>query len=95
MLDQGALGEARTFQEKKLNAALPSTKALGLRPLLRHLAREVTINEALELAVIETRQYAKRQRTWFRNQFQDWYSVAAGEAAAEKILSLAKTQFKD
>ncbi|MHA1544098.1 MAG: tRNA (adenosine(37)-N6)-dimethylallyltransferase, partial [Alphaproteobacteria bacterium] len=95
MLDQGALGEARTFQEKKLDAALPATKALGLRPLLRHLAREVTTNEALELAVIETRQYAKRQRTWFRNQFQDWYSVAAGGAAAEKILSLAKTQFKD
>lgn len=94
MLDQGALGEARTFQEKKLDAALPATKALGLRPLLRHLAREVTTNEALELAVIETRQYAKRQRTWFRNQFQDWYSVAAGEAAAGKILSLAKTQFK-
>ncbi len=95
MLDQGALGEVRTFQERKLNPSLPATKALGLRPLLRHLAREVSINEALELAVIETRQYAKRQRTWFRNQFQDWYPVAAGESAADKILSLAKTQFKD
>lgn len=95
MLDQGALGEARTFQEKKLDAALPATKALGLRPLLRQLAREVTTNEALELAVIETRQYAKRQRTWFRNQFQDWYSVAAGQEAADKILSLAQDEFKD
>ena len=38
MLDQGALGEARTFQEKKLDIALPATKALGLRPLLKHLA---------------------------------------------------------
>ncbi|MEE8294097.1 MAG: tRNA (adenosine(37)-N6)-dimethylallyltransferase MiaA [Sphingomonadales bacterium] len=95
MFDRGALGEARAFQEKKLDPSLPATKALGLRPLLKHLAREASTNEALELAVIETRQYAKRQRTWFRNQFQDWYSVAAGEAAANKILSLAKTHFKD
>lgn len=95
MVDSGALGEVRGFQEKKLDTALPATKALGLRPLLKHLAREISINEALELAVIETRQYAKRQRTWFRNQFQDWDSVAAGEGAADKILSLAQDEFKD
>lgn len=95
MLDKGALKEAKAFQRREVDPTLTITKALGLRPLLKRANGEITLNEALELAVIETRQYAKRQRTWFRNQFADWQRVAAGPAAADKILFLAKGHFKD
>jgi len=88
MIEKGALKEAGNFAAKRIDPARPITKALGLRPLLRHLKGEIPLDQAIDLAVIETRQYAKRQRTWFRGQFQDWNFIEAGEAAAEKILSL-------
>jgi tRNA dimethylallyltransferase len=46
-------------------------KALGLRPLLRHLAGEIDLTEAGALACQETRRYAKRQTTWFRTQWPE------------------------
>ncbi len=47
-------------------------KALGVRPLLDHLAGEITLGEAAETAKRDTRRYAKRQLTWFRHQAADW-----------------------
>lgn len=95
MLDQGALKEARAFKRRGVDPANPASKALGLRPLLRRVDGEITLNDALELTVIETRQYAKRQRTWFRNQFAGWHRVDAGPKAGEAILSLARAHFQD
>ena len=95
MLDHGVVIEVGNFRAKSLSPNLPAAKALGLRPMLRYISHEVNLNEALDLATIETRQYAKRQRTWFRNQCQDWHTVKAGPKAAEEILSLARTTFKD
>lgn len=69
MMAAGALDEARALAARGLDPRLPAMKALGLRPLLRHLAGELTLDEAGELARVETRQYAKRQTTWFRHQW--------------------------
>jgi tRNA dimethylallyltransferase len=43
-------------------------KALGVPELRRHLAREIDLDAAVRRAKAATRQYAKRQCTWFRNQ---------------------------
>ena len=43
--------------------------------LLTHLRGEATLADAVERAVIETRQYAKRQMTWFRHQMPDWFFI--------------------
>jgi len=43
-------------------------KAVGLPPLLRHLRGEIVLDEAVRLAKRDTRRYAKRQITWFRNR---------------------------
>ena len=43
-------------------------KAHGFRPLRAYLNEESTLEEAFERTAIETRQYAKRQRTWIRSQ---------------------------
>jgi len=71
MVDAGALDEARAMRRLALDPALPATRAVGLRELIRHLEGEISLDEAIGLAQVATRQYAKRQMTWFRNQLQD------------------------
>jgi tRNA dimethylallyltransferase len=69
MVEAGALDEARALAE--LDESLPAAKALGVPQLLRHLAGELSLEAAVVEAQIATRQYAKRQVTWFRNR-TDW-----------------------
>jgi len=66
MLDQGGLEEARRLEG--LDPALPAAKLLGLRPLQALAAETLTREEALDAAITGTRQFAKRQMTWFRNR---------------------------
>ncbi|MBE7220274.1 MAG: tRNA (adenosine(37)-N6)-dimethylallyltransferase MiaA [Caulobacteraceae bacterium] len=81
MLAAGALAEARALLARNLAPDLPAMKAVGLRELGRHLAGEIPLAEAAELARRETRRYAKRQLTWFRNQAADWPRMADADAA--------------
>ncbi len=72
MLDAGAVQEAEQLAALHLDPALPAMKAIGVREILRWRAGEISRDKAAELAIIATRQYAKRQRTWFRKQMCDW-----------------------
>ena len=72
MLAAGALEEAGRLAVKQLDPALPVMKAIGVPPLLAHLAGKITLEEAVARAKLDTRRYAKRQVTWFRNQTPDW-----------------------
>lgn len=71
MLEQGALDEARANLSGWDPAHL-SAKAIGAPELIAHLRGEMTIEAAQEAATIATRQFAKRQRTWFRARMQGW-----------------------
>ncbi len=67
MIEQGAIEEA-----KRILALPPSSSALktiGLRELGDYLKGNISLEEAKNLMIIHTKQYAKRQRTWFRHQF--------------------------
>ncbi len=68
MLASGALDEARAFDALALPASLPANKALGLPELRRHLNGEIDLPEAVRGASQASRNYAKRQMTWFRHQ---------------------------
>ena len=73
MLDQGALEEARA----NLVAWDPtnlSSKAIGAPELMAHIRGEISLDETREAATIATRQFAKRQRTWFRSKMRDWHA---------------------
>jgi tRNA dimethylallyltransferase len=59
---------------------LPAMKAHGVPWLIRHLNGEISLDEAAAGAVMDTRRYAKRQVTWFRNQMKDWPSAGPDEA---------------
>ena len=52
--------------------SLPAMKAHGVPWLIRHLNGEISLEEAAAGAIMDTRRYAKRQLTWFRNQMKDW-----------------------
>ena len=74
MLEQGALEEARTMLRHWSPDHL-SSKAIGAPELIAHLKGELTLDAAREAAIIASRQYAKRQRTWFRARHKDWHHL--------------------
>ncbi len=78
MIEAGALKEVARLAERGLAAGLPAMKALGVPSLMAHLAGETDIDGAVQEAKTRTRRYAKRQMTWFRNQFADWHQLQAG-----------------
>lgn len=79
MMDQGALEETRAYdariQKGEVLAEGGVTQALGFKPLQAHLQGRLTLAEAIELAQTDTRQYAKRQVTWLRNQVKTGRNV--------------------
>ena len=75
MVEQGALDEVRAVEARNLDPALPALKAVGYREFAAHLRGETTLDQALDAARQETRRYAKRQLTWFRNQTPDWQRI--------------------
>ncbi len=83
MIAAGALDEARAVRALGLAPALPATRALGLRELIRHLEGEIGLEQAIGLAQAATQQYAKRQMTWFRNQLVD--PVIFSEQYSERV----------
>ena len=79
MLKRGALDEVAALMPDAWET-WPVTHALGYRPLRDHLRGDIPLAEATSRARTETRQYAKRQVTWFRHQVQ------AGPAIAVRIV---------
>ena len=77
MMQAGALEEVRQFRALELDPSLPAMKALGVPPLIGHLQGELPLQEAIELAKRDSRRYAKRQMTWFRNQHADWARITS------------------
>ena len=80
MLEAGVLDEVRALERRQLDPLLPAMKAHGVPWLIRHLHGEISLDEAAAGAIMDTRRYAKRQLTWFRNQMTDWPWAAPEEA---------------
>ena len=88
MVEYGALDEAAAMLERNIPEGTPSLKALGGPALMAHLRGEVSLDEAVETGKADTRRYAKRQRTWFRNQMADWSRIPAGPEAMDDFVAL-------
>ena len=74
MLAEGVLEEVAA-QRAHYDPALPAHRAIGAPELMAHLEGRLTLEAAREAAIIATRQYAKRQRTWLRRRMADWHRV--------------------
>ncbi len=85
MVGAGALEEVRALAARRLDPMLPVMRAHGVPGLLRHLAGEVALEEAVARGQADTRAYAKRQFTWFRHQLQG-FAWTAPEEAYEAVM---------
>ena len=84
MLAGGALDEARALLpvwDAAIRAGLPAARAIGAAEIVAHLRGGPALGDARDRAVIATRRYAKRQRTWFRARMSGWRPVPAARAA--------------
>ena len=83
MLNQGGAEEALALTD--LDPALPAAKLLGLRPLIGHAEGRLSREEAIAEAVTATRQFAKRQLTWFRNRMSGyrWFDPNSSNIIAQ------------
>lgn len=78
MMETGALDEALDMGALALDVAMPAMKAIGVRELLAAQAGEISFQQAIEQAKAATRQYSKRQSTWFRHQLgEGWERISS------------------
>jgi len=68
MLEAGVVAEARAVFDRAPDPGWPGLKAHGAPELFRHFRGELSLAEARQIGIDHTRQYAKRQMTWFRHQ---------------------------
>lgn len=71
MLEMGAMDEVRSLLAMELSPDMPVMKAIGVSQIAAMLKGEMTREQVLETGAAATRQYAKRQMTWFRNQMDE------------------------
>ncbi|WP_377188411.1 tRNA (adenosine(37)-N6)-dimethylallyltransferase MiaA [Ruegeria meonggei] len=74
MLETGALPEVEAMRHL-YNPSLSAFKAIGVPELLAYLDGHMTLDQARERATIATRQFAKRQRTWFKARMKSWNHI--------------------
>lgn len=75
MLEQGVLDEVAALSARGLSDSLPAMKAVGVRELADYLTGALKRDDAVAALKQATRNYAKRQLTWFRQQTPDWPRV--------------------
>ncbi|MDR2831645.1 MAG: tRNA (adenosine(37)-N6)-dimethylallyltransferase MiaA [Rickettsiales bacterium] len=69
MIENGAIDEVKKLLSMNLAPHLPAMKAHGVPEIIKYLKNQITLDEAIQIAQANTRHYAKRQYTWFKNQF--------------------------
>ena len=94
MLAAGALAEIAALSERALDPALPAMRAVGVRPLIAHLAGDMALDAAVAAMRQDTRHYVKRQLTWLkRTMFRfDAEFVQFSECDLDQICSMAASQ---
>lgn len=83
MLASCALEEVGRLMARRLDPLLPAMKAHGVPALIRHLAGELSLQDAAAIGRLDTRRYAKRQFTWFRHQLPEFAWVALEQALTD------------
>ena len=96
MVAAGALDEVAALDFSVLDGDLPALKALGVPEFRRHLEGECTLEDAIAKAQQTTRNFAKRQSTWFRHQLTaDLCIEAFGDTALEPAIAALEAAFEN
>ncbi|MEE2948006.1 MAG: tRNA (adenosine(37)-N6)-dimethylallyltransferase MiaA [Verrucomicrobiota bacterium] len=92
MFDRGLIAETERLVKWGLRDNRTARQALGYRQVLEHLDGGPGVTETVELVKSRTRQFAKRQRTWFRNQMDcqplEWSVGETEERCCERLLGM-------
>ncbi len=92
MFEQGLVAETQSLSKRGLSENRTACQALGYRQVLGHLDGELGLAETVELVKARTRQFAKRQRTWFRNQLNcqpvEWAAGGSVDGCCERLLGM-------
>jgi len=93
MMDDGALKEAQKFNNLGIRSQLTANNILGLKELVSYLKGKTSLDYAFERSIIRTRQYIKRQMTWFRGQMKGWKDFGDPKKSnlQKKVLNYIRT----
>ena len=75
MMNEGAIKEVKKFISLKIKKEQSVNKVIGIDELTQYLENKIDLDEAVELILIKTRQYAKRQATWARTRMTSWNKI--------------------
>jgi len=87
MIKDGFIEEVKMLREMGYKKDLNSMQGLGYKQINKHLNGEYNKEEAIDLIKIETRHYAKRQMTWFKNKIKNIEWIDLDEYDEEKVIS--------
>ena len=90
MVEEGAVEEAVAFAGRGLSSDLPAMRAIGVGAMAAVASGDISLEDGIERGIVETRQYAKRQSTWFRGRMGDWLR---GDAETLEKATVAIFQF--
>ena len=94
MVDQGAIEEVKALLERRLDPKLPVMRAIGVREIAAFLSGQIDLATAIARGQQATRNYAKRQYTWFAHQPPaDWprFTEPLAGDAVQRALELLRT----
>lgn len=95
MFRRGLVAETEQLLKRGLAQNKTAMQALGCRQVVEHLRGERSLAETIELVKLRTRQFAKRQLTWFRGQMElDWIELSSGNVDESIVASLCEWVFK-
>ncbi|MEM1306621.1 MAG: tRNA (adenosine(37)-N6)-dimethylallyltransferase MiaA [Pseudomonadota bacterium] len=87
MIARGALAEVAALRDRHLAPDLPCMRAIGVRPLMAHMAGALTLEAATDQMQQDTRRYIKRQTTWSRARMQSWKPIEISDSCANAIVN--------
>ena len=92
MFRRGLVEETRELLKHRLEQNQTAMQAIGYRQVVEHLRGERPLAETIELVKIRTRQFAKRQLTWFRRQLDPkWIELKPGEPPENAVRIISET----
>jgi tRNA dimethylallyltransferase len=90
MFESGLLDEVRDLLAKGLSVQTRPFESIGYQQALRHIRGEIPLEEAVQSAQLATRQYAKRQWTWFRKEKDVLWIDGFGETPEVQSAAISK-----
>ena len=94
MVDQGVVDEAKMVYDMKLDRNSTCMQAIGYKEFFPYFEGEITLEQAIEDLKKDTRKYAKRQKTWFKNKL-DIICINANEMTKEQMLDYIIKKYYD